>query len=647
MKKCKIFIVLTVLILAMSLMLVACGDTDSSDGGTALRPEPPEGDFSNNGDNLGGGGVGTLPDQVDDVSTDVFTFSDLSELSGNVDYSGATALTESETAIEITESGSYVLSGNYSGGITVSVGNKESVHLFLNGANVSNSNGIAISNTNKKSSLIITLVDGTQNTVSNAGEDVNAIHVKGESSVNGSGKLTVVSQSKNAIKVSKGLFVVDANIVIESANHGVSARFVEAQNATITVNSAAKDGVNAECDDDTTTFPSDYSEGYVALKNVAYSCDVQGDGIQADTLVYIEGGSVNIKTNGTFVKYSQENIEKYGLSDDDFRYKASGSGYQKIASDSNNRLSSLYALTQSCKGIKVGEIDYEDESGNEIKVTEGKYLIVIKGECEADIRSTDDAIHTNSGDVIIAGGNITINTCDDGITSDMHTQITGGTIVIESSYEGVEGAYVTISGGKLDIVSSDDGINAASDDTSIKEYIVITGGEIVVDAEGDGLDSNGSIRITGGTIIVHGPTNGGDGALDADSGIIVQGGMLYAASTLGMVETPSTNSTQYVLSYAQNSAIASGTVLAIKDSNGTELFSMTVEKDCQSIIISLSQFQSGQTYSVYSGDTQLATFTISDVITRVGVSMGGGQGGFGGPDGGFGGGGQNPPQKPQ
>ncbi len=640
MKKCKIFIVLTVLILAMSLMLVACGDTDSSDGGTALRPEPPEGDFSNNGDNLGGGGVGTLPDQVDDVSTDVFTFSDLSELSGNVDYSGATALTESETAIEITESGSYVLSGNYSGGITVSVGNKESVHLFLNGANVSNSNGIAISNTNKKSSLIITLVEGTQNTVSNAGEDVNAIHVKGELSVNGSGKLTVVSQSKNAIKVSKGLLVVDANIVIESANHGVSARFVEAQNASITVNSAAKDGVNAECDDDTTTFPSDYSEGYVALKNVAYSCDVQGDGIQADTLVYIEGGSVNIKTNGTFVKYSQENIEKYGLSDDDFRYKASGSGYQKIASDSNNRLSSLYALTQSCKGIKVGEIDYEDESGNEIKVTEGKYLIVIKGECEADIRSTDDAIHTNSGDVIIAGGNITINTCDDGITSDMHTQITGGTIAIESSYEGVEGAYVTISGGKLDIVSSDDGINAASDDTSIKEYIVITGGEIVVDAEGDGLDSNGSILITGGTIIVHGPTNGGDGALDADSGIIVQGGTLYAASTLGMVETPSTNSTQYVLSYAQNSAIASGTVLAIKDSNGTELFSMTVEKDCQSIIISLSQFQSGQTYSVYSGDTQLATFTISDVITRVGVSTGGGQGGFGGPDGGFGGGGR-------
>ncbi len=646
MKKCKIFVILTVLLLAMSLILVACGDTGSSSGtnnGSNTPPDFPGGDFSNNGDNLGGGGTGTIPDQVDDVSTDEFTFSDLSELCADIDYSSATVLTGSETAVEIAEAGSYVLSGNFEGGIVISVGNKESVHLFLNGANISNSDGIAISNTNKKSSLTITLVEGTENVVSNAGEDVNAIHVKGELSINGSGKLTVTSQSKNAIKVSKGLVIVDATVVIESTNHGISARTVEAQNATITVNGAVKDGINAECDDDTTSFPTDYSEGYVALKNVNYTCNVSGDGIQADTLVYIDGGDIDIITNGVFVKYSQANIEAYGLEDDDFRYKAVGSGYQKIASDSNNKLSSLYALTQSCKGIKVGEIEYEDESGNEVKVTDGKYLIVVKGDCEMNIRSTDDAIHTNSGDVLVAGGNIVISTCDDGIASDLHTQITGGNITIESSYEGIEGAYVTISGGKISVVSSDDGINAASDDTSIKEYIVITGGEIVVDAEGDGLDSNGSILITGGTIIVHGPTNGGDGALDADSGIIVQGGTLYAASTLGMVETPSTNSTQYVLSYAQSSAIASGTVLTIKDASGTELFSMTVEKDCQSIIISLPEFASGQTYTIYSGDTQTASFTISDIITRVGVSTGGGQGGpggNGGQGGGFGGGGR-------
>jgi len=642
MKFKKVLIIIVALITAMCLCvgLAACDDSSSTgsdtDSGTT-PPTPPDGQpggggqggFFNPGDNLGGGGVGAIPTQVDSLTKDGVTISDLSDLSQNVSYEGATVVEGSEDTLTITEAGSYVLKGEFKNGVVVNVANGETTHLFLDGAVISNQNGIALSNANKKSDLIVTLVANSENTVSNAGDDANAIHVKGKLYINGTGSLSVTSESKNAIKVSKSLVIVDAQITVESQNHGIAARSVEAQNATITVNSAAKDGINAECDDDTTTFPSDYSEGYVALKNVNYTCNVSGDGIQADTLVYIDGGDIDIVTNGVFVKYSQANIEAYGLETDDFRYKAAGSGYQKIASDSNNSLSSLYALTQSCKGIKVGEIEYEDESGNEVKVTDGKYLIVVKGDCEMNIRSTDDAIHTNSGDVLIAGGNITINTRDDGITSDLHTQITGGNITIESSYEGVEGAYVTISGGKISVVSSDDGINAASDDTSIKEYIVISGGEIEVNAEGDGLDSNGSILITGGTIIVHGPTNGGDGALDADSGIIVQGGTLYAASTLGMVETPSTNSTQYVLSYAQSSAIASGTVLTIKNSSGTELFSVTVEKNCQSVIISLPEFESGQTYTIYSGDTQLTSFTISDIITRVGVSTGGGRGAHG------------------
>lgn len=216
----------------------------------------------------------------------------------------------------------------------------------------------------------------------------------------------------------------------------------------------------------------------------------------------------------------------------------------------------------------------------------------------------------------------------------------------QSFYEGIEGAYVKITGGNIDITSSDDGINAASDDTSISEYIVINGGYIVVNASGDGLDSNGSILITDGTVIVYGPTNGGDAGMDADSGIIIQGGYVFDSSFLGMVETPSQNSTQYVLSYVQSSTIASGTVLTIKNSEGNEICSVEIKKDCQSIIISVPEFESGATYTINSGSTQLASFTISGTITSVGSSVSsggpggpgfGGQGGQGGrPGGGFG-----------
>ena len=36
-------------------------------------------------------------------------------------------------------------------------------------------------------------------------------------------------------------------------------------------------------------------------------------------------------------------------------------------------------------------------------------------------------------------------------------------------------------------------------------YLEISGGTLVINAEGDGLDSNGSLIMTGGTVVVEGP----------------------------------------------------------------------------------------------------------------------------------------------
>lgn len=614
-----IALILTLVISCVA--LVACNGDQNSPNKTD-KPDKP---FDNPGDNLGGGGIGTLPDEVPAISDDVFDFSNENDLKDEGNFASAQSYTGSSTTLTIDTLGDYVLSGTYSDGVVINVADKGTVHIFLNNATITNDDGIALSNENKNASIVLTAMDGTQNSVSNASG--HAVRIKGKLNINGSGKLSVTSTGKNGINVSKALKIADTTLEISSANHAISAQSVEAQNATITVTSAAKDGINAQCDDDTTTFPEDYSEGYVALKNSNYTCSVKGDGIQADTLVCIDGGNINITTEGNFISYA--NASQYGLDNDEFRYIKNGSAYKKIASDENHySYSSRFALEQSAKGIKVGEIEYDDANGNEIKVTDGDYLISISGACTVTINSSDDAIHTNSGDVAILSGTITINTYDDGITSDNLTQISGGTINIQTSYEGIEGAYVSISGGNIDLNSSDDGINAASDDTSIKEYISISGGTIVVTADGDGLDSNGSILITGGTVIVHGPTSGRDAALDADSGIIIQGGTVYAASTLGMVETPSTNSTQYVLSFAQSTSISAGSTITIKDSNGNELLSVTTKKACQSIIVSLPNFEKNTSYGIYGNGTQLESFTISSIITKVGSSTSMGGGGF-------------------
>lgn len=618
-----------VLFLSMSVMLFACDSgnlsTDKDHGGN----KPPQ-NFENPGDNLGGGGVGVLPDDTDFVTDNIET-KDFSDLESNTSVDG-NVVNGSDETYTISTAGIYVLSGDFKKGIIVNVGDKESVRLVFCGANVLNDDGIALSNTNKKSSLIITLVECTQNAITNSGEGVNAIHIKGSLSINGKGNLSVESRSKNAIKVSKGFEMIDANVTLSSVNHGLSARFVEIHNATLSVMSAKKDGINAECDDDVTEYTTE--EGYVILKDVNYMCNVDGDGIQADTFCKIDGGNINIATNGTFVEYSSANMTEYDLEKDDFRYVYSGGDYQKVASDHRFSSNNAYALSQSCKGIKVGEIKYEQEdtAGNmtEIVVTDGDYLISITGNCEVEINSTDDAIHTNNGDVLVEGGELTINTYDDGITSDGLTEIRGGKIDILKSYEGIEGAYVKISGGDIYIVASDDGINAATDDRAVTEYIIISGGNIIVNADGDGVDSNGSILVSGGSLIVYGPTSGMDAALDADNGIIINGGVVWACSTLGMVETPSTNSEQYVVSYAQQTKLTEGSVFTLTDSDGNVILTVDVSKTCQSIIFSTDKLEKGATYSIYCNDTLMKTFTASSTLTLVGSAQNAGPGGGGG-----------------
>ena len=66
-----------------------------------------------------------------------------------------------------------------------------------------------------------------------------------------------------------------------------------------------------------------------------------------------------------------------------------------------------------------------------------------------------------------------------------------------------------------------------------------------IGSEGDGVDSNGTILISGGELYIAGSGNSADAALDADGGILINGGYVFAAGSLGMVETPASNSSQY------------------------------------------------------------------------------------------------------
>lgn len=602
MKK-RILKVLVVTIIAIcSFSLVACNSENDKSGGlkktTAVAPTVYD--------------VSEKESAVENAAT-----VDLSTLSKDVNADGATVLSNDVTTI--TTAGSYILTGAYAG-ITVSVGNGETVHLFLNDATISGGAGIAISNTNKKSTLIITACENTENEVASKGDDVNAIHVKGTLKINGTGTIKV-SAKKNGIKVSKGLSIADSTINLTAGNHALSARFIETENAKINVLSAGKDALNAECDDETQEFTLD--EGYVSLKNSKVFASVSGDGIQADTFVYIAGGSVDIETSATFVSYGAESMATYDLSEDDFRYIKSGDTYKKI--DDVASKGARYAMIQSAKGIKCGEIKYEID-GTEYAVTKNlNYFIVIDG-ARVKINSSDDAIHTNSGNVLIKGGTLDLTTLDDGIHADELVKIDGGEITENGSYEGIEGAYVEIGGGTIYITASDDGINAASDDESVNEHIIISGGTITVDASGDGLDSNGAIYVSGGTLIVYGPTTGADTGLDADGGILIDGGNVFVASSKEMLEIPASNSKSNVLVYGVNT-VPAGSEIILTNADGGEMVRITLKKQAQAIILSTPELATNGTYSLYADENLLASFSVTETITAIGVRSNGRQGG--------------------
>ena len=578
MKK-RILKVLVVTIIAIcSFSLVACNSENDKSGGlkktTAAAPTVYD--------------VSEKESAVENAAT-----VDLSTLSKDVNADGATVLSNDVTTI--TSAGSYILTGAYAG-ITVSVGNGETAHLFLNDATISGGAGIAISNTNKKSTLIITACENTENEVASAADDVNAIHVKGTLKINGTGTIKV-SAKKNGIKVSKGLSIADSTINLTAGNHALSARFIETENAKINVLSAEKDALNAECDDETQEFT--LNEGYVSLKNSKVFASVSGDGIQADTFVYITGGSVDIETSATFVSYSEESMAAYDLTEDDFRYIKSGDTHKKVADDVATK-GARYAMIQSAKGIKCGEIKYEID-GTEYAVTKNSnYFIVIDG-ARVKIDSSDDAIHTNSGNVLIKSGT-------------------------------------------LDLTTLDDGINAASDDESVNEHIIISGGTITVDASGDGLDSNGTIYVTGGTLIVYGPTTGADTGLDADGGILIDGGNVFVASSKEMLEIPASNSKSNVLVYGVNT-VPAGSEIILTNADGGEMVRITLKKQAQAIILSTPELATNGTYSLYADENLLASFSVTETITAIGVRSNGRQGGQpeqpgGGQPGGQGG---NPP----
>jgi hypothetical protein len=379
-------------------------------------------------------------------------------------------------------------------------------------------------------------------------------------------------------------------------------------------------------------------------------------------LTMAEGSSNQISNTGEFQAIDENNIDGAIYSKCDLTLNGNGTltissekGHGIVSKDDLKITSGTYVVTAGDHGI----------SGKDsIRILDGKLTIT----------SVEDGLHSGNdedadkGYVYIAGGIITIMANDDGIHGESKVLIAGGTIDVQKCKEGIEAAVVEIAGGDIQVCASDDGINATDgsastfgggqnfkggqgfygswgnegntnsskgEDTDREKtsnsitnvYLLISGGKVVVDAKGDGLDANGAIYVTGGEIYVNGPENSGNGALDYDGKAEITGGTLIAIGSNGMAMNFS-SSTQGSALVTLSSTHNAGETVQLTDSKGNVIVSLTASRKFATVLVSSPLMKQGETYTLTAG-SESKEFTLDQLLYGQSNGMGG-MGGFGG-----------------
>lgn len=548
--------------------------------------------------------------------------------------------------VTITQAGTYQIAGTLDdGALIVESGENAKITLVLGGVSIKNTTGAAIQIATADD-VTIELSEGTTN-VLQSGEEVDiaaateseeasggALQSKVDLKIKGKGSLTVLGYLNNGIHCTKDLKIKNGNISVTALGHGIKGKnSVTVSGGTVTVTSG-KDGITS---DET----ENEEKGFVTIEGGEIIITSAGDGVSAETTLTVTGGVISIISGGGSANAQQKTDNMHDWWD-----------FDNSASDDDS---------VSCKGLKAG-----------------KALVISGGSITIDAQ--DDTLHTN-GDMTISGGECILSTGDDGAHAALSLTVLDGKITVLTSYEGLEANQITLADGELDITATDDGINAnggsdgfsggfgggfggrrsdmnnhsgdmtppdgnapsgnpptmpgqdaadstTTDDTTDKPpLLLITGGKITVNADGDGLDSNGNLRVEGGDITVNGPSNGGNGAIDigtenGGAGVIA-GGTLIALGASSMAENFGSTSTQCAFLVTMNS-FGAGETITITDSQGTVLCTGVTVKSANSVVFSSADLVVGETYTVTIGSTS-ATVTQSSTV----VGNSNGFGGFG------------------
>ena len=389
------------------------------------------------------------------------------------------------------------------------------------------------------------------------------------------------------------------------------------------------------------------------------------------TFITLADGTQNTLEDGSdYVPNEEEEPTATIFSKDDLTLN--GTGALNITGNYRHAVRSKDDLVITGGAYVINAVEDALSGKDCLKICDGTFDIT----CGEDaLKSTNDS-EEGRGFVTIDGGDFTISAGDDAVHAETLMRITAGTVNVLTCYEGYEGAVVRIDGGTTSIVSSDDGINAANGSSSeggmpmggggrggaggpgagtgdiagaseaagagddadagavpgVSEgtsagastcKVVVTGGTTYVSAGGDGVDSNGSVEVSGGELIVEGPTSNADSFFDYDSSATITGGTVLMVGSTGMAQSFSGGTQAFAMASASGSA---GQTVILQDAQGNEVASFAATKNFQVVLASAHAAAGGDTLTVKIGSTETA-LTASTTATDSGFGAGGGAGG--------------------
>ena len=461
---------------------------------------------------------------------------------------------------------------------------------------------------------------------------------------------TVITLNGDSVSIEgNGAYAYNGGVVIR--NGGTYVLSGELTDGSINVNAYESskvwllfDGVSVTCSDDAALRIDQADKVFLTLANGSENSLASGENYTQEAL---DDG-----TDGAIFAHDDLTINGSGALTVTAAYQ-----HGIVANDDLVLTGGKLAVTAPADCIRANDsLRIKDA---EITVTSGDDGIVVdeaEGYFYAEsgtitIRADDDGIHS-AGSADIAGGDFTINAGDDGIHADGAVTISGGAITIAQCCEGIEGATIDVIAGDLSVYPSDDGINASgaaagsgvmgttadsAQAESAEAYIRISGGNVTIINENgrdaDGLDSNGGLYISGGTVRISLNGDGSNSALDyaSESGGVceITGGTVIACGGSAMAEQFSSTSTQGSALYTIASAVQAGTELTVTDNSGSVLLTWEVPCNFTAAVVSCPEMVQGETYRIAAG-TESAEFTLSEISQAVGEAAGGMQSGFGG-----------------